>query len=90
MGDFIRFWSGCMFDIVNESASLSNQWLNIFLLIMAVMRVYLEIIKFDFASLPLTKGLFKGNSEEANKFHRNGLYLSLGYIVLSAPFTLFA
>lgn len=79
-----------MFDIVNESAVGSNQWLNIFLLVAAVMRVYLEIIKFDFASLPLTKGMFRGNTDDARKFHRTGLYLSLGYIVLSAPFTLFA
>lgn len=79
-----------MFDIVNESAAGSNQWLNIFLLIAAVIRVYLEIIKFDFTALPLTKGMFKGNAEDARKFHRTGLMLSLGYIVLSAPFTLFA
>ena len=79
-----------MFDIVNGFDGGSNQWLNIALLIMAVMRVYLEIIKFDFAALPLTKGMFKGNAEEARKFHRTGLFLSLGYIVLSAPFTLFA
>ena len=79
-----------MFDIVNESAAGSNQWLNIFLLVAAVLRVYLEVIKFDFASLPLTKGMFKGNVDEAKKFHRTGLFLSLGYIVLSAPFTLFA
>ncbi|MBC7714186.1 MAG: hypothetical protein H7177_12655 [Rhizobacter sp.] len=79
-----------MFDIVNESAAGSNQWLNILLLIAAVARVYLEIIKFDFASLPLTKGMFKGDNEQAKKFHRTGLLLSLGYIVLSAPFTLFA
>ena len=79
-----------MFDIVNGNGIGSNQWLNIILLIAAVMRVYLEIIKFDFSALPLTKGMFKGNSEEARKFHRTGLFLSLGYIVLSAPFTLFA
>ncbi|MBC7429431.1 MAG: hypothetical protein H7336_12510 [Bacteriovorax sp.] len=79
-----------MFDIVNGSASGSNQWLNILLLFAAVGRVYLEIIKFDFAGLPLTKGMFNGNSEQAKKFHRTGLMLSLGYIVLSAPFTLFA
>lgn len=79
-----------MFDIVNGFGDGSNQWLNIFLLIAAVMRVYLEVIKFDFTALPLTNGMFKGNKEQAHKFHRNGLYLSLGYIVLSAPFTLFA
>jgi len=54
---------------------------------MALVRVYLEIIKFDFTELPVTKGMFK-TKEDAFKFHRNGLYLSLGYIVLSAPFTL--
>ena len=79
-----------MFDIVNDVGGGGNQWLNIFLLIAAVARVYLEIIKFDFSALPLTSGMFKGDKEQAQKFHRNGLYLSLGYIVLSAPFTLFA
>jgi len=79
-----------MFDIVNGFDGGSNQWLNIFLLIAAVLRVYLEIIKFDFSALPLTKGMFRGNTEGAQKFHRHGLFLSLGYIVLSAPFTLFA
>ena len=79
-----------MFDIVNGFDGGSNQWLNIFLLIAAVMRVYLEIIKFDFSVLPLTKGMFRGDVEQARKFHRHGLFLSLGYIVLSAPFTLFS
>lgn len=79
-----------MFDIVNDVNGAGNQWLNIFLLIVAIFRVYLEIIKFDFSTLPITNGMFKGDKEQANKFHRNGLYLSLGYIVLSAPFTLFA
>ena len=79
-----------MFDIVNANELGSNQWLNIFLLIAAVARVYLEIIKFDFTALPLTKGMFRGDADQARKFHRNGLILSLGYIVLSAPFTLFA
>ena len=59
------------------------------MLVAAVFRVYLEIIKFDFSELPLTKGMFK-EARDAKKFHRNGLYLSLGYIVLSAPFTLFS
>ena len=79
-----------MFDIVNDVNGGGNQWLNIFLLIAALMRVYLEIIKFDFSALPLTNGMFKGDKDQAQKFHRSGLYLSLGYIVLSAPFTLFA
>lgn len=78
-----------MFDIVNGFGFLSNQWVNIALLLAALMRVYLEIIKFDFAELPLTKGMFK-NSEDARRFHKSGLYFCLGYIILSAPFTLFS
>jgi len=76
-----------MFDIVSAINGPSNQWINSAMLMMALARVYLEIIKFDFTELPVTKGMFK-TKEDAFKFHRNGLYLSLGYIVLSAPFTL--
>jgi len=76
-----------MFDIVSAINGPSNQWINSAMLMMALVRVYLEIIKFDFTELPVTKGMFK-TKEDAFKFHRNGLYLSLGYIVLSAPFTL--
>lgn len=78
-----------MFDIVNGLGAASNQWLNITLLLAALFRVYLEIIKFDFAELPLTKGMFK-SADDARAFHQNGLYMCLGYIVLSAPFTLFS
>ena len=41
-----------MFDIVSLNGIASNQWLNIAMLIAAVLRVYLEIIKFDFTELP--------------------------------------
>lgn len=78
-----------MFDIVNVFEGGSNQWLNIAMLVAALLRVYLEIIKFDFAQLPLTKGMFK-TADEARRFHKSGLYMCLGYIVLSAPFTLFS
>lgn len=78
-----------MFDIVSAINGPSNQWINIALLLMALLRVYLEMIKFDFTELPVTKGMFR-TKEEAFRFHRHGLYLSLGYIVLSAPFTLFS
>ena len=78
-----------MFNIVNAFGASSNQWLNIAMLLAALFRVYLEIIKFDFSSLPLTRGIFQ-DAGQAYKFHKTGLYLSLGYIVLSAPFTLFA
>jgi hypothetical protein len=78
-----------MFDIVNGFGVGSNQWLNIFLLMAAAFRVYLEIIKFDLATLPITRGMFK-EADAARKFHRHGLYMSMGYIVLSAPFMLFS
>ena len=78
-----------MFSILNDFESQSNQWLNLALLCFALARIYLEIIQFDFASLPLTKGMFK-TAEDAKKFHRSGLYFCVGYIVLSAPFTLFS
>jgi hypothetical protein len=76
-----------MYNIVNDFGSSSNQWLNLLLLGFALARIYLEIIQFDFASLPITKGMFK-TKDEAMKFHRSGLYLCVGYILLSAPFTL--
>lgn len=78
-----------MFNSVNVFSGASNQWLNIVMLVAALFRVYLEIIKFDFTQLPLTSGMFK-TSEAAERFHKHGLYMCLGYIVLSAPFTLFS
>ncbi len=79
-----------MFDIIEVINGSSNQWLNVFLLLLAVGRVYLEIIKFDFSKLPLTQGIFKDDVERSKDFHRFGFYLSLGYILLSAPFMLFS
>jgi hypothetical protein len=76
-----------MFNIVNDFGSSSNQWLNLILMGFALARIYLEIIQFDFASLPITKGMFK-TAEEARKFHKSGLYFCVGYILLSAPATL--
>ena len=57
-------------------------------LVLAVFRVYLELIKFDFASLPLTKGLMA--KENGQKFHRFGLFICIGYILLFAPPLLFS
>ena len=79
-----------MFNIVEAIGTSSNQWLNIALLMVAMFRVYLEIIHFDFSALPLTKGMFKNDPDRARTFHRHGLYFCLGYIVLSAPFVLFS
>ncbi len=78
-----------MNDSINGILGGSNQWLNIAMLIIALLRVYLEVINFDFAELPMTRGMFK-DKVDAQKFHKQGFYLCLGYIVFSAPFTLFS
>jgi len=43
--------------ILNWNEMASNEGLIIFCLIFAVFRIYLEIIGFDFSSLPITKSL---------------------------------
>ena len=51
-------------------------------LCLASLRVYLEIIGFDFSKLPVTGKVF---GEKVRSFHRSGLYFSIGYILLFAP-----
>lgn len=51
-------------------------------MMLAVMRIYLEVINFDFQRLPLTA---KMNSDQAVKFHKMGFYFSLGYFITFAP-----
>lgn len=62
----------------------------ILLMAFAVMRVYLEIINFKFDALPLTRSAGErfGKDHLAN-FHRFGLYMSIGFIILFAPEVLF-
>lgn len=67
----------------------SNTTLQIILLSLAAFRIYLEIIKFKFDALPMTKGVFK-NTEQSEKFHRVGLYLSVGFILTLAPSLIFS
>ena len=74
--------------ILSQLGTGSNQMLELVLLILAAMRIYLEIIGFDFNKLPLTKAI--ASSKEAgrsdlNRFHRMGLYFSIGYILMFAP-----
>ncbi len=68
-------------DLINDP---SNMGLQIFLVALAGFRIYLEIIKFDFHTLPMTKSLFS-NAERSAKFHKVGLYLSIGFILTMAP-----
>lgn len=49
---------------------------------LAVLRIYLEVIRFDFSKLPITAKL---DEENQKKIHRTGLILSIGHIILFAP-----
>lgn len=76
-----------MFSMINLFQDPSNQWLNIFLLIFAFLRIFLEVIQLDLTQLPLTQAVFR-DDVRAKNFHKMGLIFSLGYIVLFAPATL--
>lgn len=67
---------------MNESF-LNNHFLILTCLILSAIRVYLEIIKFDFEKLPLTKKI------KNKKIHKVGFYLSLGNLFLFLPTYIF-
>lgn len=71
-----------MESIIQGSLEGSNQEFIILCLILAVARVYLEVIRAPLGKLPLSSKLL---GERAEGFHKMGLYVSLGYIVLFAP-----
>lgn len=80
-----------MGSIVNFISDTSNHTLILICLFFAALRVYLEIIKFDFIKLPISKLLSeKTSSHQIKTFHRYGLYFSVGYILLFAPTILFS
>ena len=56
---------------------------------LAVFRIYLETVSYDFAKLPLTNRMFAGQ-KEAMRFHRMGFYFSVGYFLTFAPGLLLA
>lgn len=68
-----------------KQSFLTNEALILICLCLAVLRVFLEVIGFEFKKLPLTKRVLNSN----NKFHQYGLYFSVGYIILFAPQFLF-
>jgi hypothetical protein len=69
-------------DSITSSELLTNQTFNLLLLSLAVLRIYLEVVGFQFSKLPLTSRL---HPEQAQKFHKMGFYFSLGYFILFAP-----
>ncbi len=64
----------------------SNDMLVLILLSLSVFRIYLEVISFDFMSLPMTKSLAnRYGAQSVSNFHRFGFYMGVGYFVLHAP-----
>ncbi len=75
-----------MDSMIQASLTGSNQELVVVCLILAVARVYLELVRAPLEKLPLSVKIM---GDRARGFHKMGLYLSLGYIVLFAPGLLF-
>ena len=64
----------------------SNQTFIVVTLCFAVFRIYLELINYKFEKLPISKVMSKKyGHDHLNKFHRNGLIFSVGYVLLFAP-----
>jgi hypothetical protein len=75
-----------MRDIVNLFTDTGNSTLTFILLCLAVFRIYLEVIDFDFSSLPIGRQVAKVYGQQhVGNFHRYGFYLSVGYLILFAP-----
>ncbi len=68
-----------------KQSLIQNETVVLILLILSVVRIYLEVVGFDFAKLPLTKTMIKN----PKNFHRYGFYFSVGYFLLFAPNYLF-
>lgn len=64
-----------------KQSFLNNDLLIVCCLCLSVLRIYLEVINFDFKKLPMTKAM----KLDSGKFHRYGFYFSIGYFVLFAP-----
>ena len=72
-------------------SNTENQILILVLFILAILRIYLEVIGFDFKKLPMTQFIARHRGDlEAMKIHKTGLYLSIGYVILFAPAVVFS
>ena len=65
--------------------------LTLVLLTLSAWRIYLEMIRFDFMALPLSRRLAHiYGRQNIDRFHRFGFILGVGYFVLHGPLRLFA
>lgn len=63
-----------------------NQVVVLVCLMLAVFRIYLEVMNFNFERLPLTRLMARGAGQQsARQFHRLGFYCSVGYLLLFGP-----
>ncbi|HLE11816.1 MAG: hypothetical protein A2504_15040 [Bdellovibrionales bacterium RIFOXYD12_FULL_39_22] len=75
-----------MADSVTYLLDGNNETVILACLILATVRIYLEVIRFDFAKLPISRVMAERLGQDRIKtIHRTGLYLSIGYIVLFSP-----
>lgn len=65
---------------------MNFDYLNLFILTLCLLRIYLEIIEFDFSKLPLTAKIGEAvGQEKINSFHKFGFYMGTGYFLLNLP-----
>lgn len=72
-------------DILNITIGESNEVFTATILALACFRIWLEIVGFDFNRLPLTKMLGQQIEGAGGRFHRFGLWMSIGTVVFTAP-----
>lgn len=72
-------------DILNITLGESNDVFTATILALACFRVWLELVGFDFNRLPLTKALGQRIEGASQRFHRFGLWMSVGTIIFTAP-----
>lgn len=72
--------------MLNILTDTSNEAVVNSMLILAVIRIYLEVMGFDLLALPLSKAMAKTLGEDSVKrWHKSGLILSIGVVILFAP-----
>jgi len=75
-----------MYDIVNSFVHPSNQTFIAIVVAISGFRVFLEMTPLVPAKWPISKKLSERIGEQqVNKFHRMGLYICIGQIILWAP-----
>ncbi|MBH48458.1 MAG: hypothetical protein CME71_09855 [Halobacteriovorax sp.] len=72
-------------DILNITMGESNDVFTASILALACFRVWLEIMGFNLNNLPMTKMLGQKIDGAGSRFHRFGLWMSIGTIIFTAP-----